>query len=195
MYILEPGIRNWHWGTSIPLFGWPRYCWLGIHSNAKRYSAPRNTSSRNVLPPSSVLGGNRPPCSRISLPLALSLTPAWSSTRGGRGGSGGEGRARKLRRRRKSAAAPAEKDGRGSAPSSPRRHRASPAMDAAVELPPRSISHLRLFQFHAFASKQELALLLGFQYYGCFGIGSNSITTPSISTSKRSLNENTPSFY
>ena len=115
MYILEPGIRNWHWGTSIPLFGWPRYCWLGIHSNAKRYSAPRNTSSRNVLPPSSVLGGNRPPCSRISLPLALSLTPAWSSTRGGaaapaekvgRGGSGGEGRARRLRQRRTVAAPP-----------------------------------------------------------------------------------------
>ena len=115
MYILEPGIRNWHWGTSIPLFGWPRYCWLGIHSNAKRYSAPRNTSSRNVLPPSSVLGGNRPPHSRISLPLALSLTPAWSSTRGGaaapaekvgRGGSGGEGRARRLRQRRTVAAPP-----------------------------------------------------------------------------------------
>ena len=137
MYILEPGIRNWHWGTSIPLFGWPRYCWLGIHSNAKRYSAPRNTSSRNVLPPSSVLGGNRPPHSRISPPpsalsISLSLSLSHSGMEldpRGSGGSAGEGRARRLQRRRKGAAspwrrkcaaAPAEKDGRGSAPSSPR---------------------------------------------------------------------------
>ena len=150
MYILEPGIRNWHWGTSIPLFGWPRYCWLGIHSNAKRYSAPRNTSSRNVLPPSSVLGGNRPPCSRISLPLALSLSlrhgarpeggaaaPAEKVGRGGSGGEerGGSGREGGSRLRPELPTAPSSFARHG------RRRRASPAMDAAVELPPWSISH------------------------------------------------------
>ena len=124
MYILEPGIRNWHWGTSILLFGWPRYCWLGIRSNAKRYSASRNTSSRNVLPPSSVLGGIALPTSAAFSPSSLSHSlslaslrrpPACSSTGGGaaapaekvgRGGSGGEGRARRLRQRRTVAAPP-----------------------------------------------------------------------------------------
>jgi len=143
MYILEPGIRNWHWGTSIPLFGWPRYCWLGIRSNAKRYSASRDTSSRNVPPPSSVLGGIALPTpaalspsslSRISAALRHAARPEGArrlrrrrsgavvpAEKEGCGGSGREGRARRLRWRRKGAAAPAEKDGHGSALSSPPR--------------------------------------------------------------------------
>ena len=159
MYILEPGIRNWHWGTSIPLFGWPRYCWLGIHSNAKRYSASHNNSSRNVLPPCFVLGGNRPPCSRISLPLALSHSGMELDPRG----------ARRLRRRRSGAEAPAEKEERGgsgregrsrlrpelpTAPSSFARHgrrrRTSTQGRSSAFGQSRTI-----FQFHSFASKQE----------------------------------------